>query len=138
MSGTWRQLLSRIDREKHPDALQRVEEFIRTNALETVRLKPAVCSASEILSIWRVREKNSGITGLSIPGARTLVQNLKTLSADSEVEQFSFTGGELAGSVFFSRKTGRFLGDTIVQRRAKSKQLLDLEAELLQPSRKSA
>jgi hypothetical protein len=44
----------------------------------------------------------------------------------------------LAGSLFFDHKTGAFLGDTIVERRAKSQETLDLEAQLLQPSRKSA
>ncbi|MGB6743571.1 MAG: hypothetical protein WBE38_07920, partial [Terracidiphilus sp.] len=69
---------------------------------------------------------------------RDLLRNLKELPEDSEVEQFGFTGDRLAGSLFFDHGTGAFLGDTIVERRAKSQQMLDLEAELLQPSRKSA
>jgi hypothetical protein len=138
MSGTWRQLLSRMECNGPSGTLRRVKDFIRINGLETIRSKPAVHSVSETLGIWSVRAKNSRMTGVSIPGARALVQNLKALPADSEVEQFSFTGEELAGSLFFSRKTREFLGDTIIQRRPKNGEMLDLQAELLEPTRKSA
>jgi hypothetical protein len=138
MSRVWQQLLSRIDQDRHADALRRARQFLRSNGLKTVRSKPAVRRASEILSIWKVREKNSNLTGVSIPGVETLVRNLEALAADSEVEQFGFTGDEFAGSLFFDRKTRHFLGDTIVERQEKSKRTLDLEAELLEPTRKSA
>jgi hypothetical protein len=136
--STWRQLLSRVDGVKYVEALHRADEFIRLNNLESVGQEPVINSAAEVLSLWQVRQKISLMTGVSIPGVQVLIRNLKELSKDSEVEQFGFTGDEQAGSLFFDRRTGAFLGDTIVARRAKSRQMLDLEERSLQPSRKSA
>jgi hypothetical protein len=76
----------------------------------------------------------TGIVG----GIRSLVERLRTMTPEAEIEQFGFTGKRFAGSVFFDCAGGEFLGDTIVERRAKSRQMLDLEAQLFQSSRKSA
>lgn len=138
MSVTWSELVSRVDRLKFADAFQRVQTFVNWNDLHSARKKPVVNNAAEVLSLWQVRYKNTSITGVSIPGAPDLIRNLKRIPLDAEVEQYGFTGEKLAGSIFFDHETGEFLGDTIVERRAKSKEMLDLEAELLQPSRKSA
>jgi hypothetical protein len=123
---------------KHADAFERASGLIASNQLDYLPPKPVINSVSEVLSLWQVRQKITDMTGFAIPGAQILIQNLSKLSEDSEVEQFGFTGDRLAGSLFFDHKTGAFLGDTIVERRAKSQETLDLEAQLLQPSRKSA
>lgn len=138
MSGTWKQLLARVDSAQHADVLHRANELIRSANLESAAPTSFVNSVTEVLSLWQVRQKISHKTDFTIPGVETLIGNLKALPAESVVEQFGFTGDKLAGSLFFDRKTGAFLGDTIVARRPKSQEMLDLEAQMLQPSRKSA
>jgi hypothetical protein len=56
----------------------------------------------------------------------------------AEIEQLGFTGKRFAGSVFFDRTSRDFLGDTIVEWRAKNRQMMDLKTQLFEPSRKSA
>jgi hypothetical protein len=138
MSATWNELLSRVNGPTRKDAFNRVQRFVNLNGIQSVKRNPSVNNAADVLSLWQVRHKNTEITGVTIPGAPVLIDNLMKMSPDAEVEQYGFTGEKLAGSIFFNRQTGEFLGDTIVERRAKNQQMLDLEAQLLSPSRKSA
>lgn len=135
---TWHDLLLRIDRLGSAEAFNRVQNFVNLNGLHLLRQKPDVNNVAEILSLWQVRYKNTAITDVAIPGASELIRNLMQMPPDAEIEQYGFTGEKLAGSIFLERQTGEFLGDTIVERRPKSQEMLQLEAELLQPSRKSA
>jgi len=138
MSVTWHDLLSRVDHLRSAEAFNRVQNFVNLNGLHQSRQKPDVNNAAEVLSLWQIRCKNTAITGVAIPGAPELIRNLTQMPPDAEIEQYGFTGEKLAGSIFIKRQTGEFLGDTIVERRPKSQEMLQLEAELLQPSRKSA
>jgi len=138
MSATWHELLSRVNGPIRKDAFNRVQRFVNLNGIQSIKRNPSVNNAADVLSLWQVRHKNTEITGVAIPGAPVLIDNLLKMPPDAEVEQYSFTGEKLAGSIFFNRQTGEFLGDTIVERRAKNQQMLDLEGQLLSPSRKSA
>lgn len=138
MSATWHELISRVNGLKSKDAFNRVQTFVHLNGIQSVKRNPSVNNAADVLRLWQVRHKNTEITGVTIPGAPALIDNLMKMPPDAEVEQYGFTGEKLTGSIFFNSQTGEFLGDTIVERRAKSQQMLDLEAQLLSPSRKSA
>jgi hypothetical protein len=127
-----------MDRMKFVDAFSRIRTFVKLNNLQFICADSEVNHVAEVLSLWEVRYNNKDITGVNIPGAPVLIENLKQMLPEEEVEQYGFTGEKLAGSVFFNRRTGEFLGDTIVKRRAKTQEILDLEARLLHPSRKSA
>jgi hypothetical protein len=91
-----------------------------------------------MLSLWKTREKTSALHGLEIPGVSHLIARLSLLPASALVEQYNVDSESSAGSIFIDPATGDFLGDTIVERRAKSRRMLDFEAELLQSTRKSA
>jgi hypothetical protein len=95
-------------------------------------------TAREVLGIWRTREKTSALSGVVIPGVASLNTKLSKLSPETPVDQYGFNTPSSAGSIFIDPATGQFLGDTIVKRRGKSQQMLDLEAQLFSPSRKSA
>jgi hypothetical protein len=138
MSSTWQELMTRMPTVEDAESIARVEAFIRLNNLQSVHPRSVVNRADAILDIWQVRHKNTSITGVPIPGISTLLHNLRRLPPDARVDQYGFTGNYLAGSLFFYRTTGEFLGDTIVERRPKSKKMLELESHILGSSRKSA
>lgn len=138
MNQSWQSLLTRIDGSRHPEAYSRVSALIQRNGLESISNKSVVNSASEVLSLWQVRRKNADAVGLSIPGIDLLIRSLSSLPGNSEVVQYGFVGEKLAGSLFFERKTGDFLGDTILEQHPKNQAILDMEARLMRHSRKSA
>jgi hypothetical protein len=138
MSMSRDELLNRIDGEATPGARKRIRALFEEANSSSCAMKPVRGKADEALRLWQTRLITSGLPILSLNGIRMLVRKLATMPPDAEVEQFGFTGKTFAGSVFFDRASGKFLGDTIVRRRAKSRQMQELEAQLLQPSRKSA
>ena len=132
------ELLIRINREAPPGARKRFRALLEEGRTPSLVMKPVHSKADEALRLWQTRLITSGLPILSLSGIRMLVKKLGALPPDAEIEQFGFTGKTFAGSVFFDRASGKFLGDTIVKRRAKSPRMRDLEAQLLQPTRKSA
>ena len=95
-------------------------------------------AALDVLILWRTREKTSALGGLVIPGVASLNSKLSKLAPNALVEQYSFGNPSSVGSIFIDPASGEFLGDTIVPRRTKSQEMLDLDAELFGSSRKSA
>ena len=138
MSVRWDELLIRMNREAPPGARKRFQELFEEGGNPSFVVKPVRGKVNETLRLWETRVKTSRLPSGSLRGIRSLVERLRTLAPEAEVEQFGFTGKGFAGSVFFDCASGEFLGDTIVERRAKSRQMLDLEAQLFQSSRKSA
>jgi len=123
---------------KPENAAGRVLAVLDSPDLTVGRLNPIRNSAGKVLSLWRTREKISKHTGTCIPGVAHLNSHLSRMSPDAMVDQYNFDTGTLAGSIFIDPSTGKFLGDTIVERNNKYRQGKDLEDRVSEPSRKSA
>jgi hypothetical protein len=121
-----------------PNAAQRLLAVLDSQDLRPSSLNPVRSTALDVLRLWETREKTSALSGPVIPGVANLNAHLSQLPPNAPVEQYSFDTKLRAGSIFIDPATGEFLGDTIVERHPKSQEMLDLEAELFQPSRKSA
>jgi hypothetical protein len=91
-----------------------------------------------VLSLWKTRKKTSALSGLVIPGLSNLIARVGQLPLDTRIEQYNLEDGSSTGSIFFDPASGKFLGDTIMERRDKSQQMLEMETELFQASRRSA
>jgi len=133
MNAAWYELASRVDGSKYAETFARVQSLIHQSGFRRTGEKPAINHPDEVLSLWQTRHQITKITGMSIPGVHTLIENLQKMVPGQEVEQYGFTGDKLAGSLFFNCQTGEFLGDTIVERRPKSQAMLDLEDQLIDP-----
>jgi hypothetical protein len=118
--------------------VQRALAILESQDLEPSRLNPVRSTVDETFRLWKTREQTSALSGLLIPGVASLNDRLSKLPSNAQVEQYNFDTKSSSGSIFIDPATGEFLGDTIVERRAKSRQMLDLEAQLFQSSRKSA
>jgi hypothetical protein len=138
MSMTIDDLQTLMNREAPSGARKRFRALFEDGSRSSFVVKPVRAKADETLRLWETRLKTSRLPPGSLRGIRSLVERLRTMRPGAEIEQFGFTGTRFAGSVFFDRASGEFLGDTIVERRAKSRQMLDLEAQLFRSSRKSA
>jgi hypothetical protein len=138
MSLSIHALRDRLNQTSPSSLVERALAMLDSQKLVPSKLNPTCNIASELLALWKTREKISGHTGHRIPGVAELNARLSHLSPNAQVEQYSFDNELSSGSIFIDPASGEFLGDTIVERRAKSQQMLELEAELLQPSRKSA
>ena len=136
MSISREELLNRIDGAASPGARKRIRALFEED--RNASLTPVHNKASETLRLWQTRLITSGLPILSLNGIRLLVRRLGTMPPDAEIEQYGLTGTIFAGSVFFDRASGQFLGDTVVKRRAKSREMQELEAHLFKPARKSA
>lgn len=138
MSISRHELLRRAEERAAPGARRRIRALFEASGELAEKLEPVQTRADATLRLWETRLITSGLPAPSLHGIRMLVRKLRTLPPDAEIEQYGLTGQIFAGSVFFERASGEFLGDTIVKRRSKSRQIQELEAQLLQPSRKSA
>ena len=138
MSVSCQELLRRVEKHAAPGAKQRIRALFEAPGGKADRLEPVRTRANEALRLWETRLITSGLPAPSLNGIRLLVRRLRTLSRETELEQYGFTVKVFAGSIFFERASGEFLGDTIVKRRSKSRRIQELEAQLFQPSRKSA
>jgi hypothetical protein len=133
MIDTLDDVVSRLDCLKSADMNGRVRSLANLKGFRSIFKRPFMNNVSEVLSLWQLRHRNTDITGVPIPGAPFLIQNLKQLPAETKVEQYGFTGKKRAGCIFFNHETGEFLGDTIVERRPKSQAMLDLEDHMIDP-----
>jgi hypothetical protein len=124
---------SRLDRLKSAETNARVRSLANLKGFKTVLQSPSLNDVAVVLDIWQLRNDNTGITGLNIPGAPSLIKKLKLMPANAKIEQYGLHGKKRAGCIFFDHRTGEFLGDTIVERRPKSQTMLDLEDQLIDP-----
>jgi len=138
MSQTMDDLLTRMNQGAPLAARKRFRALFEESGRPSFALKPVHEKADETLRLWETRLKTSRLPSGSLSGIRSLVGKLRTMRPDAEIEQFGFTGKRFAGAIFFDFASGEFLGDTIVERRAKNSQMLHLETHVFQSSRKSA
>jgi hypothetical protein len=138
MSMTMGDLLTRLNREAPPGSRKRFRAIFEEGSTPSFAVKPVRGKADETLRVWETRLKTSRLPSGSLKGIRSFVDRLRAMPPEAEIDQFGFTGKRFAGSVFFDRASGKFLGDSIVERRTKSRQMVELEAQLFQSSRKSA
>jgi|SRR5579863_10452131 len=138
MSLSRRELLRRAESGAAPGAMRRIRALFESPHKMSEKLEPVRTSADATLHLWRTRLITSGLPLLSLNGIRLLVRKLQTLPPDTELEQYGLTGPTFAGNVYFHSSTGEFLGDTIVKHHAKSREMLELDARISHPSRKTA
>jgi hypothetical protein len=118
--------------------VHRALAMLESQDLEPSKLNPVRSTADELFRLWKTREQTSALSGLVIPGVASLNARLSKLPSNAQVEQYNFETKSTSGSIFIDPATGEFLGDTIVERRGKSQQMVELESQLFQSSRKSA
>jgi hypothetical protein len=138
MSLSLSALRLRLAQSAQSAAARRALSVLKSEDLKTSRLNPVRSTASEVLSLWITRRKTSNLRGFVIPGVARLNSQLSQLAPNALVDQYNIENVTSVGSIFIDHATGEFLGDTIVERRTKSQEMLDLEAQLFQTSRKSA
>jgi hypothetical protein len=131
-------LRSRLAKTEPYELVQRAVAMLDSQGLHSSSINPVRNTAEEVLRLWATREKISRYRGNEIPGVAYLNSRLGRLLPEAPVDQYNFSNETSAGSIFIDPATSEFLGDTIVKRRPKSREMLDLEAQLFQPSRKSA
>jgi hypothetical protein len=138
MSVTVDELLTRLNREAPPGSRKRFQALLEEGSTASFAVKPVRGKADETLRLWETRLKTSRLPSRSLKGIRSFVERLRAIPPEADIEQFGFTGKRFAGSVFFDRASGKFLGDTIVERHGKSQEMVEVEAQLFQSSRKFA
>jgi hypothetical protein len=75
---------------------------------------PVCIKAAEALRVWETRLGTSRLPGTSTQGIQALVGKLRQMPPEAEIEQFGFSSKAIAGSIFFNRQSGEFMGETIV------------------------
>lgn len=118
--------------------VQRALAMLACRNVKQSSLNPIQSTAAEVLQLWKTRERVSKHTGYRIPGVSGLIARLSRITADAKIEQYNLESDTSAGSIFIDFATGDFLGDTLVEKREKSREMLDLDAELFGASKKSA
>jgi hypothetical protein len=118
--------------------VQRALAMLDSQKLKASGLNPVRNTARDVLSLWKTRKKTSAISSLVIPGVSDLIARVSQLPLGAPVEQYNFDSESSSGSIFMDPATGEFLGDTIVERHSKSRQMVELETQLFQSSRRSA
>ena len=120
-----------------PD-VQRALAVLASRNVKQSSLNPIQSTAVEVLQLWKTRALISKHTGYRIPGVSGLIARLSTVAADAKIDQYNLESDTSAGSIFIDSATGDFLGDTLVEKREKSQEMLNLDAELFGPSKRSA
>jgi hypothetical protein len=90
--------------------MDRALNFLERPNVHPVSEYPAKVKASEILRLWRVRQKNTKITGHIIHGIGSLIKSLEHLPADLNIDQFGFIDGNAGGIFWFKERNGDFVG----------------------------
>jgi hypothetical protein len=138
MSFNLNTLRSRLAEAKSSGVVKRALEMLDSQGIRASALNPVHSRADELLQLWRTREQIAQHRGTLIPGIAYLNARLSELAPEAMVEQYNFDNEKWGGSIFIDPATGDFLGDSIVKRRPKSRQMQELEAQLIRPSRKTA
>jgi hypothetical protein len=120
------------------DAARRATAILHSQKSTSSPLNPIRSAADKVLQLWKTREAISEHTGFQIPGVSAFNRQLERLSSDTEVDQCNLDSDLKSGSIFIEVSTGRLLGETIVEKRDKTNEVLELESALFSPSRKSA
>ena len=115
MSVSKQEMLSRLELQEASAALGRARLLLELSSTRPVSPNPVRINAAEALRVWEARlQTASWHTGLSTQGIQSLVEKLRQMPPDAEIEQFA--GGAIAGSIFFNRQSGEFMGETIIEK----------------------
>lgn len=109
-------LLLRLDGSSPSESVALARMFLTSADLRPLAERAARVSASEATRLWGSRSKNVKFTLKPIHGVEWLLCRLKSLNSEDELEQFSFTGRDFAGSLFFSINNQEFVGVAFVDR----------------------
>jgi hypothetical protein len=80
---------------------------------------PANITVHRATQLWRVRFSNIVRRGGHLHGAEALLAKLESLAPNKRLDQFAFHSAAKAGSIFFERTNGQFVGAVIMDQRVK-------------------
>ena len=103
-------LLFRLEGSKNSESKDLARVFLASAHLEPHSQLPGRISAAEAIRIWRTRSNNVKYTEKCIRGVELLLKRLEALDPNDELEQYSFTGSEFSGNLFFATKSQEFVG----------------------------
>ncbi len=111
-------ILERLERLPDTAVFREAKAWIKDNQTTSLFDDPLHVSVADALHVWRVRLAISKDRGNKILGGESLVSRLNELTKNLKLEQYSFASEGQAGSVFFEKTSGKFVGMAIA---AKSK-----------------
>ncbi len=107
-------LLLRLGRTTPSESVDLAKMLLASG--QPVSAQPEHVAVFEAVMLWRTRLNNVKYTKKPIRGVEWLLKRLETLRPEDELEQFGFTGGELAGNLFFAANNQEFVGVVLVDR----------------------
>ena len=105
--------LRRLEAEPEDDVLRRTKEWLSRDDTQLIPAQDAHLTAYEAAHLWSVRLQISSAKGKPLFGAELLLSQLERLTPQKQLEQQVFTSPDLAGSLFFEKGNGRFVGAVI-------------------------
>jgi hypothetical protein len=109
-------LLLRLGRSTPSESVDLAKMLLASTEVKPLSEHAARGTVSEAVMLWRTRLNNVKHTKKPIQGVEWLLKRLETLGSEDELEQFSFTGREFHGSLFFAVNDHEFLGVVLVDR----------------------
>jgi hypothetical protein len=98
------------------DAPALLAALLNEPGVAPVANQPTRMLAREALDLWGLRLRTADITGKSLYGAAVLVDELRKLPGDTEIDQFGLIGDHMAGVVLFDGRDDQFIGAIVVER----------------------
>ncbi|MDB5401005.1 MAG: hypothetical protein QOD93_2779 [Acetobacteraceae bacterium] len=107
-------VFARVDAAAQSEMKNLAWGLLRKPDTHPVSDKPVTVKVSDALYLWNTRLKNTRLTHRPIRGAELLVDQLRTMASDTELEQIGFKSPKQAANLFFDRKSGEFVGLILV------------------------
>jgi len=101
-----------LDGAHDSPALRHIHGMVSSSSVE-VSHHTAIQPAQEVISLWSVRLWNSVLRGRRFVGLADLVRELRELSSEDRIEQFSLNAGKKTALLFFEAQTHRPVGAVI-------------------------
>jgi hypothetical protein len=107
-------ILRRVEAEESHAPEKSLKAWLARKDTRLLSEEPARVTVFQTSHVWRVRLEILRDQGRPLHGAEKFLANLDRLTGQKKLEQFSFTGSELAGEVFFEQASGKFVGSVMV------------------------
>ena len=107
-------LLRLLDTSSHSESVDLARLFLTSADGRPISELATRVTVSEVVRLWRTRLNNVRHTKKPIQGIEWLLRRLETLRPADELEQFSLTGREFHGSLFFSAEGQEFMGLVLI------------------------
>ncbi len=123
MANSREVLLSKLDQETDDDVVRAARAWLSRPDTKPVFEHPILTSAHEAFHLWRVRYKVALDKGHPLSGATSLIARLEALAPPKSLEQFSFSGPRISGSLFFEETSGKYVGAVLFDKLTAAKEL---------------